>query len=80
MLTRHEFATVQSHLSTVYFASSAVLASLSLGTFLIRHPLNTWSKEATNLVRILIIISVKCYFSLLLFSIGYGINYCIWCS
>jgi hypothetical protein len=52
MLTRHEFATVQSHLSTVYFASSAVLAGLSLGTFLLRHPYNTWSKEAANLVRI----------------------------
>lgn len=51
MLTRQEFATVQSHLSTVYFSSSAVLASLSLGTFLLRHPVNTWSKEATNLVR-----------------------------
>jgi len=49
MLTRHEFATVQSHLSTVYFSSSAILASLSLGTFLLRHPYNTWSKEATNL-------------------------------
>jgi hypothetical protein len=49
-LTRQEFATVQSHLSTVYFASSSVLASLSLGTFLLRHPFNTWSKEATNLV------------------------------
>jgi hypothetical protein len=52
MLTRHEFATVQSHLSTVYFSSSAVLAGLSLGTFLLRHPVKTWSKEATNLVRI----------------------------
>jgi hypothetical protein len=52
MLTRHEFATVQSHLSTVYFSSSAVLAGLSLGTFLLRHPFNTWSKEARNLVRI----------------------------
>ncbi len=52
MLTRHEFATVQSHLSTVYFASSSVLAGLSLGTFLVRHPFNTWSKEATNLVRL----------------------------
>ncbi|CAF1158497.1 unnamed protein product [Rotaria sp. Silwood1] len=55
MLTRHEFATVQSHLSTVYFASSTVLASLSLGTFLLRHPYNTWSKEATNLGVALII-------------------------
>lgn len=51
MLTRQEFATVQSHLSTVYFASSTILASSSLGTFLIRHPIKTWSKEATNLVR-----------------------------
>lgn len=51
MLTRQEFATVQSHLSTVYFSSSAVLASFSLGSFLLRHPINTWSKEATNLVR-----------------------------
>jgi hypothetical protein len=50
MLTRHEFATVQSHLSTVYFSSSAVLASLSLGTFLLRHPFKTWSKDAKNLV------------------------------
>ncbi|CAF1273961.1 unnamed protein product [Adineta steineri] len=49
MLTRHEFATVQSHLSTVYFSSSAVLASLSLGTFLLRHPFKTWSKEAMYL-------------------------------
>jgi hypothetical protein len=49
MLTRQEFATVQSHLSTVYFSSSAVLASLSLGTFLLRHPFSKWSKEATNL-------------------------------
>jgi len=55
MLTRHEFATVQSHLSTVYFASSAVLAGLSLGTFLLRHPFKTWSKEATNLGVALII-------------------------
>jgi hypothetical protein len=52
MLTRHEFATVQSHLSSVYFASSAVLAGLSLGTFLLRHPFQTWSNEATKLVRI----------------------------
>lgn len=49
MLTRHEFATVQSHLSTVYFSSSAVLAGFSLGTFLLRHPVTTWSKEAANL-------------------------------
>jgi len=55
MLTRHEFATVQSHLSTVYFASSAILAGLSLGTFLLRHPFNTWSKEATNLGAALIV-------------------------
>lgn len=52
MLSRHEFATVQSHLSSVYFSSSTILASLSLGTFLLRHPLKTWSSEATNLVRI----------------------------
>ncbi len=51
MLTRQEFATVQSNLSTVFFTSSAVLSGLSLGTFLLRHPLNTWSKGATNLVR-----------------------------
>jgi hypothetical protein len=50
MLTRHEFATVQSHLSTIYFSSSSVLASLSLGTFLLRHPFKTWSKDAKNLV------------------------------
>jgi hypothetical protein len=50
MLTRHEYATVQSHLSTVYFSSSTILAGLSLGTFLLRHPFNTWSKEAKNLV------------------------------
>jgi hypothetical protein len=50
MLTRHEFAIVQSNLSTVYFSSSAVLASLSLGTFLLRHPFKTWSKDAKNLV------------------------------
>jgi hypothetical protein len=62
MLTRQEFATVQSHLSTVYFASSSVLAGLSLGTFLLRHPFNTWSKEATNLVRIRIIMNIKFYF------------------
>ncbi|CAF1328794.1 unnamed protein product, partial [Rotaria sordida] len=49
MLTRQDFATVQSNLSDVYFSSTAVLASLSLGTFLLRHPLKTWSKEATNL-------------------------------
>ncbi|CAF0988122.1 unnamed protein product [Adineta steineri] len=49
MLTRQEFATVQSHLSTVYFSSSAVFAGLSLGSFLLRHPFNTWSKEARNL-------------------------------
>ncbi|CAF1041928.1 unnamed protein product [Adineta steineri] len=49
MLTRQEFATVQSHLSTVYFSSSAVFAGLSLGSFLLRHPFNTWSKEAKNL-------------------------------
>ena len=52
MLTRHEFATVQAHLSTVYFSSSAVLAGMSLGTFLLRHPFKTWSREATKLVRI----------------------------
>ncbi len=66
MLTRHEFATVQSHLSTVYFASSSVFAGLSLGTFLLRHPFKTWSKEATNLVRISIIINLKS--SLLFFN------------
>ncbi|CAF3255789.1 unnamed protein product [Rotaria sp. Silwood2] len=49
ILTRQEFATVQSHLSDVYFSSSAVLASISLGTFLLRHPLKTWSREAKNL-------------------------------
>jgi hypothetical protein len=79
MLTRHEFATVQSHLSTVYFASSAVLAGLSLGTFLLRHPYNTWSKEAANLVRI----TKKSQILLIIFSsylsIGYCINYCIRC-
>ncbi len=50
MLTRQEFATVQSHLSTVYFSSSTVLAGLSLGTFLLRHPFKRWSKDTTNLV------------------------------
>ncbi len=50
MLTRQDFATVHSHLSSVYFSSSTVLASLSLGTFLLRHPYKTWSKDATNLV------------------------------
>ncbi|UJR31896.1 hypothetical protein I4U23_019370 [Adineta vaga] len=55
MLTRHEFATVQSQFSTVYFASSAVFAGLSLGSFLLRHPINTWSKDATNLGVALII-------------------------
>jgi hypothetical protein len=50
MLTRQEFATVQSNLSTVYFSSSTVLAGLSLGTFLLRHPFHTWSRGATNLV------------------------------
>lgn len=49
MLTRHEFATVQSHLSTVYFSASSIFAGLSLGSFVLRHPFNTWSKEATNL-------------------------------
>lgn len=49
MLTRQEFATVQSHLSTIYFASSAILSGLSLGTFLLRHPFNTWSRDATHL-------------------------------
>ncbi|CAF3873465.1 unnamed protein product [Rotaria sp. Silwood1] len=49
MLTREELATVQSHLSAVYFPPTAVLASLSLGTFLLRHPLKIWSKEARNL-------------------------------
>ncbi|CAF0817333.1 unnamed protein product [Adineta ricciae] len=33
----------------LYFSSSAVLASLSLGTFLLRHPFSAWSKEATQL-------------------------------
>jgi hypothetical protein len=55
LLTRQEFSTVQSHLSTIYFSSSAVLASLSLGTYLLRHPFNTWSKQATNLGIALII-------------------------
>ena len=66
MLTRQEFATVQSHLSTVYFSSSAVLASLSLGTFLLRHPANTWSKEATNLVRssTILLVNLNCDFLL----------------
>lgn len=50
MLTRQEFATVQSHLSTVYFSSATILSSLSLGSFLLRHPVNTWSKDAKNLV------------------------------
>ncbi len=50
MLTRQESATVQSHLSTVYFSSSTVLAGLSLGTFLLRHPFRTWSKDTSNLV------------------------------
>lgn len=50
MLTRQEFATVQSHLSTVYFSSSTVLSGLSLGTFLLRHPFNTWSRDAKKLV------------------------------
>ncbi|CAF1066511.1 unnamed protein product [Rotaria sordida] len=49
MLTRQEYATVQSHLSNIYFSSTAVLANLSLGTFLLRHPLKTWSKETRNL-------------------------------
>ncbi|CAF3677729.1 unnamed protein product [Rotaria sp. Silwood1] len=49
MLTRQEFATVQSYLSDVYFASSSVLASLSLGTFLLHHPIKTWSIDARNL-------------------------------
>lgn len=53
MLTRQEFATVQSHLSSVYFSASSVCAGLSLGSFLLRHPVTTWSKEAKNLVRIL---------------------------
>jgi hypothetical protein len=50
MLTRRESATVQSHLSTVYFSSSTVLAGLSLGTFLLRHPFRTWAKDTANLV------------------------------
>ena len=78
MLTRQEFATVQSHLSTVYFSSSSILASFSLGSFLLRHPFNTWSKEATNLVRIQII-QVFIYL-LLFFSIGCRINRCLSCS
>ncbi|CAF0919299.1 unnamed protein product [Didymodactylos carnosus] len=49
LLTRQDFGTVQSHISSVYFSSTAVLASLSLGTFLLRHPYNTWSKDAANL-------------------------------
>ena len=51
MLSRHEFATVQCELSTAYFASSSIFASLSLGTFLLRYPMRTWSIEASNLVR-----------------------------
>jgi hypothetical protein len=78
MLTRQEFATVQSHLSTVYFSSSSVLAGLSLGSFLLRHPFNSWSKEATNLVRIQIIQILS--YLLLFFSTGCGINCCLSCS
>lgn len=52
MLTRHEFATVQSHLSSVYFSSSTVLASLSLGTFLLRHPFKTWARDSKRIVSI----------------------------
>ena len=50
MLSRHEVATVQCELSTAYFASSSIFASLSLGTFLLRYPMRTWSVEAQNLV------------------------------
>jgi len=50
ILSRQEFATIHSHLSTVYFSSSAILSSLSLGTFLLRHPIKTWSKGAKHLV------------------------------
>lgn len=50
MLSRQEFATVQSRLSTVYLSASTVLSSLSLGTFLLRHPFKTWSREAKNTV------------------------------
>ncbi|CAF2980954.1 unnamed protein product [Rotaria socialis] len=49
MLTRDEFATVQSHLSNVYFSSTAILASLSLGTFLLRHPFKAWSRESNKM-------------------------------
>ena len=51
MLSRHEFATLQSRLSTIYFSTSSILAGLSLGTFLLRHPVRTWSSDATKLVR-----------------------------
>lgn len=50
MLTRQEYATVQSELSTVYFSMTTVLSSLSLGTFLFRHPIRTWSRDAKTLV------------------------------
>lgn len=50
MLSRQEFTTIQSRLSTVYLSTSTVLSSLSLGTFLLRHPIKTWSNEAKNIV------------------------------
>jgi len=79
MLTRQEFATVQSHLSSVYFSASSVCAGLSLGSFLLRHPVTTWSKEAKNLVRILYekLFTKK---NELLFSIGHCFNCCTCCS
>jgi len=55
LLSRHEYATIQSELSTVYCSTSSVLASLSLGTFLLRHPYSRWSSGATTLGRALII-------------------------
>ena len=50
LLSRHEYASVQSQLSTVYCSTTSVLASLSLGTYLLRHPFSRWSAGATNLV------------------------------
>ena len=49
-LTRHEFATVQSNLATIYFTTCSVLGSLSLGTYLLRHPFHRWSKDVKQLV------------------------------
>lgn len=51
MLTRQEHATINSNLSTVYFTSCSVLSSLSLSTFLMRHPFHRWSKDVKSLVR-----------------------------